>query len=321
MPDEREHGRVSSSRRNLEAERCAATQAPDALARLAATACRVLDADAAWIAAHEGDDLRVVAAHPRAECAPARLRRVFARAEAVHETDVGVAAADVTISGESVGVLAVRDARERRPDALADLASVAGSLLRDRSRLDPAEAAAAALAAALELHDGYTADHAQEVLALACRVGTRLRMSAADLRDLAFAARLHDVGKLAIDDAILNKPGPLQGDEWSAMCSHPVVGAATIAAIPGLEAAAALVRSHHERWDGSGYPDGLAGEEIPVGSRILAVCDAYRAIVEDRPYRDAAPRQAALAELERHSGAQFDPAVVGALRRVLGSRA
>jgi HD-GYP domain-containing protein (c-di-GMP phosphodiesterase class II) len=131
------------------------------------------------------------------------------------------------------------------------------------------------------------------------------------------AAELHDVGKVAIPDAILNKPGPLNEDEWAFMRRHTLIGERIVAAAPALCGVAKLVRASHERWDGGGYPDGIAGENIPLGARIVAVCDAYDAIVADRPYRGARSSAAALAELRRCAGTQFDPAVVEAFAAAL----
>jgi two-component system cell cycle response regulator len=121
---------------------------------------------------------------------------------------------------------------------------------------------------------------------------------------------LHDTGKLAIPESILNKPGPLTGDEWDFIRRHTVIGERVPALVPALRRAAALVRSSHERWDGTGYPDGLAGDQIPVGARIVAVADAFSAMTEDRPHAAARSVDDALAELLACSGTQFDPAVV-----------
>ena len=135
--------------------------------------------------------------------------------------------------------------------------------------------------------------------------------------ELEFAARLHDVGKIAVPDPILRKPGPLAGREWETMRRHPEWGSGMLAKIPGLEAVAIVVRYHHERYDGRGYPDGLPGDCIPLASRIVAVCDAYNAIVADRPYSSGRVHEEALAELRAHAGTQFDPRVVDALLEAL----
>jgi len=135
--------------------------------------------------------------------------------------------------------------------------------------------------------------------------------------DVRSAAELHDVGKVAIPDDILEKPSALSDEEWTFMRRHTLIGARIVAAAPALDRVAPLVRSSHERWDGRGYPDGLAGEEIPLGARIVAVCDAFHAMTSDRPYGQALDPEMALEELERCAGTQFDPAVVGAFRRAV----
>jgi len=126
------------------------------------------------------------------------------------------------------------------------------------------------------------------------------------------AARLHDVGKLAIPDAILQKPAALDADEWQVMRTHAEIGARIVAAAPSLAHTAELIRFHHERWDGRGYPDGLAGEEIPLSAAIISVCAAFVAMMRHRPYSDAITVEEAMAELRRCSGSQFNPRVVDA---------
>jgi two-component system cell cycle response regulator len=135
------------------------------------------------------------------------------------------------------------------------------------------------------------------------------------------AADLHDIGKLAIPDAILDKPGPLTPEEWTFMHQHTVIGQRIVSVAPALVRAGAFIRSSHERFDGAGYPDRLAGEQIPIGARVIAVCDAFEAIVSDRPYRAARSPQQALAELRRCAGEQFDPAVVAAFEAVVAAKA
>ena len=160
-------------------------------------------------------------------------------------------------------------------------------------------------------------DHVSDVAALAVDAARLLGLPGHDVDQVRQAAELHDVGKVAIPDAILEKAGPLDEDEWEFVRQHTIIGQRIIGAAPALSHVAALVRSSHERWDGAGYPDGLAGEEIPVGARIVAVCDAVAAMVRDRPYRSAIGLPAALDELERCAGSQFDPDVVAAVRTVL----
>jgi diguanylate cyclase (GGDEF)-like protein len=154
-------------------------------------------------------------------------------------------------------------------------------------------------------------DHSSGVAQLAIPVGRRLGMSAEQLDELARAAELHDVGKVAIPDAILDKPGPLDSREWEFIRQHTMIGERILSAAPALRPVARVVRASHERWDGAGYPDGLSGAEIPLAARIIAVCDAYDAITSDRCYRKARPHRVAKAELVSQAGTQFDPTVVG----------
>jgi two-component system, cell cycle response regulator len=158
--------------------------------------------------------------------------------------------------------------------------------------------------------------HVLDVAELAVGVATELGMDAEQRDEVARAAELHDTGKVAIPDAILSKPGPLDEAEWAFMRRHTIIGERILAAAPALVPVARLVRSSHERWDGTGYPDRLEGEAIPLGARIVAVCDAYEAMVTDRPYRQAMGQDEALAELARCAGTQFDPRVVEAFLAV-----
>jgi diguanylate cyclase (GGDEF)-like protein/PAS domain S-box-containing protein len=162
--------------------------------------------------------------------------------------------------------------------------------------------------------------HLDEVTALCDAIAERLDMPEADRSPLLQAASLHDVGKAAIPDEILNKPGPLNDEEWAFMRRHTLIGERILSAAPALSRAAKLVRWSHERFDGNGYPDRLAGPAIPLASRIIAVCDAYDAMVSERPYKPAAEPATARAELRRCAGQQFDPAVVEVFCAVLEER-
>jgi HD-GYP domain-containing protein (c-di-GMP phosphodiesterase class II) len=175
------------------------------------------------------------------------------------------------------------------------------------------------LAGTLGLRDGHTGEHSDRVVGLAERIGERLGLGERELRDLGFAARLHDIGKVGVPDLVLHKPGPLDEAERELIKGHSVWGADLVGRIPGLEDVARIVRHHHERYDGFGYPDGLSGRDIPLASRILTVSDAYVAMTEDRPYRRARPRFEVDHEFRDCSGAQFDPYVVQALREVVSS--
>jgi diguanylate cyclase (GGDEF)-like protein len=159
------------------------------------------------------------------------------------------------------------------------------------------------------------------VTGLAERTAVKLGLSTAETERIRLGAELHDVGKAAVPDAILNKPGKLDAEEWQFIRRHTVIGERIVRAAPSLAPAADLVRWHHERIDGSGYPDGLRGEDIPVGARIIAVCDAFSAMISERPYRPALSVEGALAELRASAGKQFDPAVVHALSSVIAEGA
>lgn len=161
-------------------------------------------------------------------------------------------------------------------------------------------------------------EHVEEVTGLCEDVADAMGIDGDDRLSLIQAAALHDVGKAAIPDAILEKPGPLDAQEWDFIRQHTIMGERIMAAAPALTRAAAFVRSSHEWMDGQGYPDGLHGEQIPLASRVIAACDAYDAMTTDRPYRARMSEPEALAELGRCAGTQFDPAVVAALTGVVG---
>lgn len=170
-----------------------------------------------------------------------------------------------------------------------------------------------ALVAAVDAKDSYTASHSLSVTDYAVAIGKRLRLSAEQLADLERASLLHDIGKIGIPESILLKPSRLTAEEYEVIKRHSVSGAHIIESIPFLRSLVAIVRHHHEQWDGSGYPDGLAGPQIPLLARVLAVADAFDAMTSDRPYRPGMRLAAARQELLRYRGLQFDPAVVDAL--------
>ncbi len=177
------------------------------------------------------------------------------------------------------------------------------------------------LAQAVELRDTYTGGHTVRVTNFSMLLAQKLDLPPADLDLIRTGTPLHDIGKIGIDDAILRKPGKLTPDEFEVMKSHTVKGATILATVPELASVIPIVRSHHERWDGQGYPDKLAGEAIPHLARIVAVADAFDAMTSDRPYRRGMPAAAAFAEMEKQAGKQFDPqyasAFLGMRERVI----
>jgi len=174
-----------------------------------------------------------------------------------------------------------------------------------------------ALVNALEARDEHTSSHGRTIADLALKVGLELGFGPTALQRLELGALLHDIGKLGIPEAILAKPAPLTDTERSIVESHPTLGERILEPIEQLEEVRRIVRSAHENFDGTGYPDRLAGEEIPIESRIVLACDAYHAMTTDRPYRSSIGVDEATARLRQGSGTQFDPSVVAALLRVL----
>ncbi len=173
-----------------------------------------------------------------------------------------------------------------------------------------------ALSNAVEARDAYTSKHAERVTAYALEIANALGASLSDAEEIEFGFLLHDVGKVAIPDAILYKPGPLTDKERALMEQHPLIGAEIVRGIDFLGSAAHVVRSHHERWDGGGYPDGLAGERIPLAARVFAVADVLDAVTTERPYRPASILTVARSMIVEQSGQQFDPSVVAAFQTI-----
>ena len=170
----------------------------------------------------------------------------------------------------------------------------------------------------LEEDDEYTGHHTEDVVELAVKVAEEMGLDEDGRRETEMGALLHDIGKIAVPDEIINKPGPLNDEEWAVMKTHTVVGERMLQQVGGLlSSVGRVVRASHERWDGGGYPDGLAGEEIPVPARICAACDAFNAMTTDRSYRKALPLSVAIGELRDNSGTQFAPDVVDALIAVV----
>lgn len=237
--------------------------------------------------------------------------------------------------GEAIGVLVMGEARseEREPFTPEKISLAHGIGDQTTNALKRAELfgqlekgyldTVLALAKAVEAKDDYTGDHADRIAAAAVAVGKILKLTGEDLEDLRFSAILHDVGKIGVPDEILNKPGRLTEEEWLQMRKHPVIGAQILAPVPRLANVSRIVRHHHEKFGGDGYPDGISGTDIPLGSRILTVVDSYGAMIDKRSYKEAMTRDAAFAELIDCSGSQFDPEIVeifiGLIKRGLSS--
>jgi HD-GYP domain-containing protein (c-di-GMP phosphodiesterase class II) len=187
----------------------------------------------------------------------------------------------------------------------------------DQKRGRAESAGLQALLAAVDAHDRYTGEHSRSVVELSVRVARELALRPREIEQVEQVALLHDVGKVAIPDAVLLKPGPLDEEEMEVVRRHPGTGARIVGSIAGLAHLAPAIRAGHERWDGAGYPDGLSGDSIPIPSRITAVCDAYDAMVSRRPYREPLGPKAALDEVRRHTGTQFCPRAAGALLTVM----
>lgn len=203
----------------------------------------------------------------------------------------------------------IRAAVPPRQPAMMSTSAVATAAL---PRADDVAASLLALTTALDERDRYTNLHCDRVCRMAVALGQACGMDSDALDTLAMAARFHDIGKIGIPDAILRKPGRLEPEEMAVMRTHPLRGERVFLATGRADApdVARIIRQHHEAWDGSGYPDGLQGEQIPLGARVLAVIDGYDAMITDRPYRAGMPMDKTLATLQHEAGTRLDPAVV-----------
>ena len=263
-----------------------------------------------------------------------RERRPVRSGEAAEITSGGGPAmaselvAPLWVGDELWGALAVQDPRADAFDEddarlMQTVADQIGSALRSAMLYERLEGAylgtAEALAAAVESKDSYTAGHSRTVVSRAQEVGARLGLGEQELETLRLASIFHDIGKVGVPEAILNKRGPLTPSERREIERHTVVGERILSTVDFLADVLPLVRHEHERWDGKGYPDGLRGEDIPLGSRIILACDAYSAMISDRPYRPAMSDSQAGAELLAGAGTQFDERVVAALLQALES--
>jgi putative nucleotidyltransferase with HDIG domain len=292
------------------------------LQRLVEHARTVLGVHQAWIVIGSGDDPGFTAA-----AAGTDPDMIGSRLSGAPDCDDVDASAPVIVGGHALGTLRVAapvDAGTLVPrdlDLLGELASLAAEALRHHMRRELAAgdsgAEIDALVKALAKADGDTYRHSLEVAATARAVAELLGLDGLDLLEVELGALLHDVGKLHLPPRILQKPGPLDPDEVRLVRLHPEWGANMVARVPGLEAVALVVRLHHERPDGQGYPHGLPAERLPMASRIVSVCDAYGAMTRRRDYSEPLDVDAALEELELNAGTQFDALVV----EMLGSYA
>jgi putative nucleotidyltransferase with HDIG domain len=290
------------------------------LQRLAEHARTVLGVHEAWIAVSPPGAANGYTGVAAAGIDPDVIGR---RLSAPCEDLGGLASATVTVGGHTRGALCVGG----RVDGggldtvdfalLAELAGLTAEVLahHDHHELSSGDSRAeiSALVRALADADGATYRHSLEVAATARAVGQRLRLEDVDLVEVELGALLHDLGKLRLPPSILRKAGPLDPDELRLMRLHPEWGAEMVAHVPGLEAVALIVRLHHERPDGSGYPHGLTADRIPMASRIVSACDAYGAMTRRRDYSEPLDVEAALGELVLNAGTQFDPLVVEVL--------
>ena len=254
------------------------------------------------------------------------VQRAISALEEIAGQGMSAARASVGLAGWRAGMSAESLLAAGRQGALAAHRAGGGQLIvsSGESSSQPGEAGEAlaqsaqrdaieALVVTLTERDGYTGEHSEAVVEMSAGVARNLGLRDTEVDWVRSAALLHDIGKVAIPDEILHKPGPLNDEEWVLMKQHPVIGERILRVLPGLGIVARIVRHEHERWDGCGYPDGLAGEHIPLGSRIIIAADTYHAITSDRPYRAARSHEEAVTELTRCAGSQFDPAVTGAL--------
>jgi diguanylate cyclase (GGDEF)-like protein len=255
--------------------------------------------------------------------------RLTSKEPSVVANEFPAAVAPMTLDGGRLGCIAIELADgaefgERQLRLLAGIAHQAKLALTNAGSFDTLERTfletVEALANALEANDEYTSSHARWITDLALKVGQELGLEGASLKRLELGALFHDIGKIGIPETILSKPGPLTPEERELVETHPELGEKIIAPIDRLEEVRPIVRHCHERYDGDGYPDRLVGEEIPIESRIILVCDAYHAMTTDRPYRKRLAAEEALRRLYEAAGTQFDPRVVEICARVLVSR-
>jgi response regulator RpfG family c-di-GMP phosphodiesterase len=243
--------------------------------------------------------------------------------EAIGFSTTSLICAPLSNKRNMLGVIEVLNKRnggvfdEQDEKAVASIATTAAMAIENtqiqQSLLDAYKSTINAMAAAIDAKDRFTQGHSERVMEYSLKAGEALSLSDDEAEVLRYAGVLHDVGKIAIDSSILSKPGPLTPGEWEIMFTHPTVGAKLLKEIPFLERAAELVLRHHEKFDGTGYPDRLRGEAIPLGARIIAAAEAFDTMTTDRPYRSALSIDAAVKELNNCAGKQFCPLAVKGL--------
>jgi putative nucleotidyltransferase with HDIG domain len=243
------------------------------------------------------------------------------RVEIRSGTDISDAGTALTSAGRVVGDLVVEGGDEERWLRLQDaiepqLATALDSAILAEEARRTHLATIAALSRSLEAKDTYTGGHTERVAQVAVALARRLGFHGPDLDAIEIGALLHDVGKIGIPEGILHKPGPLDADEWTVMKRHPIVSEFILSGADLPRIVLQIARSSHERIDGRGYPDGLAGDEVPLPARIVLVADAYDALTSDRPYRAARRPHAAIDEIVVNAGTQFCPRVVDALEQI-----
>jgi diguanylate cyclase (GGDEF)-like protein len=292
----------------------------DAILRAASRVIAELTRANDFVARSQGDEFMLLMTDTDSAGAKQCIDRILLELEATAAGPISCVSASAGISTwqrpqtpEQLLEVARRGVERARADGGGRAAVISSGVDDVSPQDDTRRDAIVGLATTLLERDRYTGDHSEAVVKLTVRVAEALALNPDEVARVETAALLHDVGKVGIPDSILHKDGPLDDNEWVLMKEHPVIGERILRAIPGLGGVARIVRHEHERWDGDGYPDGISGDQIPIGSRIILACDAYHAMTSDRPYRKAMSHGEALKDLRKNAGTQFDPQVVEAL--------
>jgi diguanylate cyclase (GGDEF)-like protein len=292
----------------------------DAILRAAGRVIAELTRANDFVARSQGDEFMLLMTDTDSAGAKQCIDRILLELEATAAGPISCVSASAGISTwqrpqtpEQLLEVARRGVERARADGGGRAAVISSGVDDVSPQDDTRRDAIVGLATTLLERDRYTGDHSEAVVKLTVRVAEARALNPDEVTRVETAALLHDVGKVGIPDSILHKDGPLDDNEWVLMKEHPVIGERILRAIPGLGGVARIVRHEHERWDGDGYPDGISGDQIPIGSRIILACDAYHAMTSDRPYRKAMSHGEALKDLRKNAGTQFDPQVVEAL--------